>query len=106
MASSAFDSLAQGAINTVYDTFAEDVEIEAGSTTTVLQGVFTLQHEGEPFAGVSPEAPVPTVELLQSDVAATGVAEGDIARIRGTEYRVISLMPADDGTVLLGLQEY
>ncbi len=103
---SAFDSLAQGAIDTVYNVFAEEVEIVSGQSSTVARGVFTLRHEGEPFAGVAPEAPVPTVELLQHDAAATGVAEGDIARIRGTEYRVISLMPADDGTVLLGLQEY
>lgn len=103
-----FADIAEDAINTVYDVFAEEVQIESATAIGVktVPGIYSLPHEGAEFGGVVVDAPSPTLELRDADVADTGVAEGDTVHVRGVEMRVISLSRSDDGNVLLELREY
>jgi len=103
---SAFDSIAKQAIATVFDTFAEGIEIVTAGGTTSATGIYSQQPDSGEFGGASVDSLDPTIELLQADVTATGISDGDVIRARGKDLTVVSLLPQDDGTWLATVREY
>jgi hypothetical protein len=93
-----FDALLPALNDTVLQTFGQPVTVRAGGTETLLTGIFNRPLND--FGGGSvfdAQRLEPSLALRDDALRATGAGPGDALIIGDREYRLVAILPADDG---------
>jgi hypothetical protein len=87
-------------------TFAETVLFKLMGGDVPLQAVFDIERPKDDIGAAPFSNDYYTLELLQSDINANGIALRDTVTVRGVDYQILEIADDTAGMAMLKIRRY